>query len=112
MEKILGFFPKILWVKNTPNIEFKEQEDEISKLIQKHNELCPDEFVWGMTRNAGTTIFAESRSELKKETAWDRINYCKEKGIVHEDNPDDDRVLIRHNNHGFHFGKHEFDSKE
>ena len=110
MEKILGFFPKILWVKNTPNIEFKVQEEEISKLIQKHNELCPDEFVWGMTRNAGTTIFAKPRSEFKKETYLERAAYCKIKDIVQE--PDDDRVLVRHDDGKFHYGKHEFDSKE
>lgn len=109
MIKIIGYFPKIRYVSGAPNIKFNEQSDKQSDLIREYEKEHPDDFVWGVVRSAGTTVYAQPRSELKKQTAWDEINYCKEKGIIHKDYPDDDRVLVRHNNHGFHYGKHEFD---
>jgi len=110
MIQIIGFFPKIRFIPDAPNIEFKEQEGKRSDLIREHEKAHPDKFVWTIGRPAGDTVYSRLRVELKKETAWDRINYCKRKGIAHEDYPDDDRVRVITKN-GWYYGRHEYDSK-
>ena len=100
MKKIIAYFPK------------GSDEDMFSPVVQDYEKAHPEEFICGHTRSAGTTVHAQPRSELKKESWRDRIAYCKRKGIVDDEYPDDDRVLVRHNDHGFHYGKHRWDSME
>lgn len=110
MKKIIGFYPHIKWIEGAPNIEFNKQEKKRSDLIREYENKHPDEFIWTIGRSAGDTIYAQLRSELKKETPWDRIKYCERKGIIHENFLDDDRVRVITKD-GWYHGKHEFDSK-
>jgi len=110
MIKIIAYYPKIRFIKDAPNIEFKAQEKSEFTLRHKYEKEHPDEFVWGVVRNAGTTIYAQLRSELKPISDMDYFRYCKRKGIMHPDI--EDRELHYRGNGSYYYGKRKFDSRE